>query len=81
MKIRLTKEQINSMTLDDLAALPVRTVGTAITAHFLEVDRFSVTLMGRQKTLPMPPDQYYFSGNRFHVVKDSILALFRYRAS
>lgn len=74
----MSAEQIASMTLDDLAALPDRTVGTAITAHFLEMDRWSVTLMARQKTLPV---ENYFSGNRLHVVKDSILRLFGYEVS
>ncbi len=74
----MTREEIAAMTLDDLAALKQRTVGTAITAHFLEMDRFNVTLMARQKALPMPEGSYYFSGNRLHVVKDSILRIFHY---
>ncbi len=74
----MSKEQIRDMTLDDLAKMPCRTVGTAIAAHFLEMDRFNVTLMARQKSLPLPENQYYFSGNRLHIVKDGLLNLFGY---
>lgn len=74
----MSTEEIRKMTLEDLANLPCRTVGTAIAAHFLEVDRFNVTLMARQKSLPLPENQYYFSGNRLHIVKDGLLALFGY---
>lgn len=74
----MSAEQIRTMTLDDLARLPGRTVGTAITAHFLEMDRWNVTLAARQKTLPLSPEHYYFSGNRLHVVKDGLLRLFGY---
>lgn len=77
----MSAEQIQNMTLDDLAKLPVRTVGTAVAAHFLEMDRWNVTLMARQRILPFPEDQYYFSGNRLHIVKDGLLALFGYGAS
>lgn len=77
----MSAEQIRDMTLDDLAKLPRRTVGTAIAAHFLETDRWNVTLMARQRLLPFPEDQYYFSGNRLHIVKDSLLALFGHGAS
>jgi hypothetical protein len=63
------------MTLDDLAKWPKRTVGTEITAHFLEMDRWNVTLAARQKILPV---ESYFSGNRLHVKRDSILAYFGY---
>ena len=64
----MSAEQIQNMTLDDLAKLPGRTVGTAVAAHFLEMDRWNVTLMARQRILPFPEDQYYFSGNRLHIV-------------
>lgn len=74
----MSKEDIRNMTLDDLAKMPCRTVGTAIAAHFLEMDRFNVTLMARQKSLPLPENQYYFSGNRLHIVKDGLLTLFGY---
>lgn len=74
----MSKEDIRNMTLDDLAKMPCRTVGTAIAAHFLEMDRFNVTLMARQKSLPLPENQYYFSGNRLHIVKDGLLSLFGY---
>lgn len=74
----MNKNDIRSMTLDDLAKMPCRTVGTAIAAHFLEMDRFNVTLMARQKSLPLPENQYYFSGNRLHIVKDGLLTLFGY---
>lgn len=77
----MSAEQIQNMTLDDLAKLPGRTVGTAVAAHFLEMDRWNVTLMARQRILPFPEDQYYFSGNRLHIVKDSLLAMFGYGAS
>lgn len=77
----MSADEIRNMTLEDLARLPSRTVGTAITAHFLEMDRWNVTLAARQKILPMPEDRYYFSGNRLHVVKDSILKLFGYETS
>ena len=77
----MSAEQIQNMTLDDLAKLPGRTVGTAVAAHFLEMDRWNVTLMARQRILPFPEDQYYFSGNRLHIVKDSLLALFGYGVS
>ena len=77
----MSNDEIWNMTLDDLAALPCRTVGTAIAAHFLEVDRFNVTLMARQKSLPLPEGQYYFSGNRLHIIKDGLLSLFGYPAS
>lgn len=77
----MSAEQIRSMTLDDLAKMPVRTVGTAIAAHFLEMDRWNVTLMARQRILPFPEDQYYFSGNRLHIMKDCLLAVLGYGAS
>jgi len=66
---------IASMTLEDLAKWPKRTVGTEITAHFLEMDRWNVTLAARQKILPV---ENYFSGNRLHVKRDSILEYFGY---
>ena len=71
----MSTEEIRSMTLDDLARMPVRTVGTAIAAHFLEMDRWNVTLAARQKMLPV---ESYFSGNRLHIIKDSILTYFGY---
>ena len=75
----MSKEDIRNMTLDDLAKLPVRTVGTEITAHFLEMDRFNVTLMARQKMFPAEI-KCYFSGNRLHCVKESLLNYLGYRA-
>ena len=74
----MTSDQVKAMTLEDLARLPGRTVGTAIAAHFLEMDRWNVTLAARQKTLPLPQDNYYFSGNRLHVLKAGLLRLHGY---
>ena len=75
----LPKEFVRNMTLEELAALPKRTVGTDVTAHFLEMDRFNVTLMARQKMFP-PEIKCYFSGNRLHCVKDSLLRYLGYQA-
>ena len=71
----MSSEEIRNMTLDDLAKLPGLTVGTAIAAHFLEMDRFNVTLAARQMTLPV---KNHFSGNRLHVVKESLLEYLGY---
>lgn len=74
----LSQEFVQNMTVKELAALPQRTVGTDVMAHFLEMDRFNVTLMARQKMLP-EEIKYYFSGNRLHVTKDSLLQYLRRR--
>ena len=73
----MTAEQVKRMTIEDLIALPDLTVGTAITAHFLEMDRWNVTLAARQGTLPV---ENHFSGNRLHVVKRDILRYLGYSA-
>ncbi len=74
----LTPEFVRNMTVEELAALPQRTVGTDVMAHFLEMDRFNVTLAARQKMFP-PEIKCYFSGNRLHVVKNSLLNYLGYR--
>ncbi len=74
----LPKEFVRNMTLEDLAALPQQTVGTDVAAHFLEMDRFNVTLMARQKIFP-PEIKFHFSGNRLHVVKSSLLSYLGYQ--
>lgn len=76
----LPKEFVRNMTVEDLAALPQRTVGTDVTAHFLEMDRFNVTLMARQKDLP-PEIRFHFSGNRLHVMKNSLLEYLGWRTT
>jgi hypothetical protein len=76
----LPKEFVRNMTLEELDALPQRTVGTDGTAHFLEMDRFNVTLMARQKMFP-PEIKCYFSGNRLHVMKNSLLAYLGYKSA
>ena len=73
----LPKEFVQKMTVEELAALPQRTVGTDVMAHFLEMDRFNVTLMARQKMFP-EEIKCYFSGNRLHCVKNSLLAYLGY---
>ena len=76
----MSTEEIRNMTLDDLAALPDRTVGTAIAAHFLEMDRWNVTLMARQKMFPEELQNHcHFSGNRLHFVKESLLNYLGYK--
>ena len=76
----LSPEFVRNMTLEELVALPQRTVGTDVTAHFLEMDRFNVTLMARQKMFP-PEIKCYFSGNRLHVMKNSLLAYLGYKSA
>lgn len=76
----LPKEFVRNMTLEELDALPQRTVGTDVAAHFLEMDRFNVTLMARQKMFP-PEIKCYFSGNRLHVMKNSLLAYLGYKSA
>ena len=76
----LSPEFVRNMTLEELAALPKRTVGTDVIAHFLEMDRFNVTLMARQKMFP-PENKCYFSGNRLHVMKNSLLAYLGYKSA
>ena len=76
----LSPEFVRNMTLEELAALPKRTVGTDVIAHFLEMDRFNVTLMARQKMFP-PEIKCYFSGNRLHVMKNSLLAYLGYKSA
>lgn len=76
----LSPEFVRNMTLEELAALPQRTVGTDVTAHFLEMDRFNVTLMARQKMFP-PEIKCHFSGNRLHVMKNSLLAYLGYKSA
>ena len=76
----LPKEFVRNMTLEELDALPQRTVGTDVTAHFLEMDRFNVTLMARQKMFP-PEIKCYFSGNRLHVMKNSLLSYRGYKSA
>ena len=68
----LAPEFVRNMTVEELAALPQRTVGTDVMAHFLEMDRFNVTLAARQKMFP-PEIKCYFSGNRLKVMKNSLL--------
>lgn len=74
----LAPEFVRNMTVEELAALPQRTVGTDVTAHFLEMDRFNVTLAARQKDLP-PEIKCYFSGNRLKVMKNSLLNYLGYQ--
>lgn len=74
----LSPEFVRNMTIEELAALPQRTVGTDVMAHFLEMDRFNVTLMARQQKFP-PEIKCHFSGNRLHVMKNSLLAYLGYR--
>ena len=74
----LSPEFVRNMTVEELAALPRRTVGTDVMAHFLEMDRFNVTLMARQRKFP-PEIKCHFSGNRLHVMKNSLLAYLGYR--
>lgn len=76
----LSPEFVRRMTVEELAALPQLTVGTDVTAHFLEMDRFNVTLMARQKMFP-PEIKCHFSGNRLHVMKNSLLAYLGYRSA
>lgn len=76
----LPKEFVQRMTVEELAALPQQTVGTDVTAHFLEMDRFNVTLMARQKMFP-EEIRYHFSGNRLHVMKNSLLAYLGYQGT
>ena len=73
----LSPDFVRNMTLEELAALPQNTVGTNVAAHFLEMDRFNVTLMARQKMFP-EEIKCYFSGNRLHCVKNSLLAYLGY---
>lgn len=73
----LSPEFVRNMTIEELAALPQRTVGTDVMAHFLEMDRFNVTLMARQRKFP-PEIKCHFSGNRLHVMKNSLLAYLGY---
>lgn len=68
----LAPEFVRNMTVEELAALPQRTVGTDVMAHFLEMDRFNVTLAARQNILP-PEIKCHFSGNRLKVMKNSLL--------
>jgi len=63
------------MTAAELAAMPVNTVGTGIAARVLECDRWTITLMAKQKTLPF---DFFFSGNRLHISKASILKYLHY---
>lgn len=65
------------MTLDDLAALPGFTVGTAIAAHFFGVDQWYVTLMAREGRLP--EGSFFFSGNRLHISKAWLLDFLGYK--
>lgn len=74
----LSPEFVRNMTIEELATLPQRTVGTDVMAHFLEMDRFNVTLMARQRKFP-PEIKCHFSGNRLHVMKNSLLAYLGYR--
>lgn len=76
----LSPEFVRNMTVEDLAALPQRTVGTDVMAHFLEMDRFNVTLMARQKMFP-EEIKCHFSGNRLHVMKDSLLNYLGYHTA
>jgi len=67
------------MTVDDLAKLPQFTIGTAIAAHFLEVDQWYVTLMARSGRIPN--GQFFFSGNRLHISKAWLLDFLGYKAT
>ena len=78
----LSPEFVRNMTVEELAALPRRTVGTDVIAHFLEMDRFNVTLMARQKMFPEELQSHcHFSGNRLHCMKNSLLKYLGYQAS
>jgi hypothetical protein len=74
----LSPDFVRNMTLEELAALPQNTVGTNVAAHFLEMDRFNVTLMARQNILP-PEIKCHFSGNRLHIMKWSLLDYLGYQ--
>ncbi|MBQ9252271.1 MAG: hypothetical protein IJ188_06525 [Clostridia bacterium] len=73
---RKTPADYAGMTVEDLARLPQFTVGTAIAAHFLEVDQWYVTLMA--KCGKMPEGSFFFSGNRLHVSKAWLLQFLGY---
>lgn len=76
----MSAEEISRMTLEDLARMPERTVGTAIAAHFLEMDRYNVTLMARYQRFPEPlQSKCHFSGNRLHIVKQALLDYMGYK--
>lgn len=65
------------MTVEELANMPGFTVGTALAAHFLEVDQWSVTLMARCGRFP--EDAFFFSGNRLHISKGWLLGFLGYK--
>lgn len=65
------------MTVEELAKTPGFTVGTALAAHFLEVDQWDVTLMARGGKLPK--EAFFFSGNRLHISKGWLLDFLGYK--
>ena len=58
------------MTVEELAAMPMATVGTKEAAAVMGCDRYTITLMAKHNLLPC---RYFFSGNRLHIVKQSLL--------
>lgn len=75
----LDPEFVRGMTVEQLAGLPQATVGTDVAAHFLEMDRYNVTLMARAKKLPDELQNHcHFSGNRLHIMKSSLLTYLGY---
>lgn len=74
---RMRPADYAGMTVEDLAKLQQFTVGTAIAAHFLEVDQWYVTLMARGGRIP--EGSYFFSGNRLHISKSWLLDFLGYK--
>lgn len=64
------------MTMKDVASLERATIGTKEAAELLGTDRYTVTLLFRKKRLPV---EHFFSGNRLHIVKNSLLEYLGYR--
>ena len=61
--------------LRELAAMPGNTVGTKTASRFLGCDRWTLSVMAKEGKLPF---RYFFSGNRLHIVKASLLDFLGY---
>ncbi len=63
------------MTIDELAAYPKATVGTAIAAEFLGCDRYALNVAAKNNKLNIP---FFFSGNRLHISRTGLLEFLGY---
>lgn len=63
------------MSVQDLINYPKNTVGTGMASQILECDRYALNVMAKAGSLPF---DFFFSGNRLHISKASLLRYLGY---